>query len=322
MAVCLALPTACLLGAGLGHARGGVARGARVVCEELDAMSIDSFVLDAAPTFNQLSYATKLSKRLERELPDEARSSSTSCSNFINEALSLLPPTQKQLAFAGKLAEANNVDLPKSATESSAAISEFIEFMKAESTAADDDYVYAPPTEKQLAFASKLAESKGIELTETDTSSADAISRFIDEHKGDQMDNGAEYPPTDKQLSYAQRLSERAGLELPEEALRDSQACSNFIDEALSIIPPTQKQIAFATKLAEENNVFLPTDATESSAAISRFIDMHMGGTGTLAQNEGALPTQKQLAYAIRLALLHRQDLSYKVECPIALRDI
>jgi len=107
------------------------------------------------------------------------------------------PPTEKQVAFAKRLAAETQTGIPLDAMESSASMSAFIESAlqqrpsAAEPNGGGGGYgggAYGggvggelrAPSAKQLEFARRLAEERGIEIPGPALESGIAISRFID----------------------------------------------------------------------------------------------------------------------------------------------
>ena len=121
-----------------------------------------------------------------------------------------------------------------------------------------------------------------------------------------------ERPPSEKQVAFAQRLAQQTAKSLPEAALQDMGACSQFIDECLSQTPPTERQLAFAQTIARDSGIDLPQQSTLSSKAVSDYINANqhllrggVGGGGIGGGGSGigaALPTEKQIMYAVKLA--------------------
>jgi len=69
------------------------------------------------------------------------------------------------------------------------------------------------PTEKQLAFATKLAERAGCEIPQEALSDAVKISAFIDKQLSSKSSSapGSDEPPSEKQIAYASYLLARNG---------------------------------------------------------------------------------------------------------------
>ena len=85
-------------------------------------------------------------------------------------------PTVKQLDMAKRLAIATKKEIPASALTNAKELSAWIDETK---QAGGDDLVL-PPSDKQLAFAERLAKEIGMELTKEMRESAPKISKFID----------------------------------------------------------------------------------------------------------------------------------------------
>jgi DNA topoisomerase-3 len=112
----------------------------------------------------------------------------------------------------------------------------------------DDGAYTAGPTEKQVAFANRLASERGVRVPAEAAASSVAMSQFIDTclqqpvgggsaassgYMGGGMGGGTK-PPSDKQIAFAARLAGERGLAIPPEAMADSGSMSQFIDSALS----------------------------------------------------------------------------------------
>jgi len=107
-----------------------------------------------------------------------------------------------------------------------------------------EDTFAAGPTEKQVAFANRLASERGIDVPVDAATSSVAMSQFIETclqqpvaksstGTGGVM-SGESRPPSDKQVAFAARLAAEKGLAIPPEATEDSQRMSQFIESALS----------------------------------------------------------------------------------------
>lgn len=77
------------------------------------------------------------------------------------------------------------------------------------------------PSEKQIAFAEKLAEKKGANLPEGYLTDSNVCRAFID----------AMVVPSDKQLDFAKKIADEQGVGIPAEAMKDSIKLSKWIDE-------------------------------------------------------------------------------------------
>mmetsp|Transcript_4571 Transcript_4571/g.6458 ORF Transcript_4571/g.6458 Transcript_4571/m.6458 type:complete len:266 (-) Transcript_4571:66-863(-) len=157
-----------------------------------------------------------------------------------------------------------------------------------------------PPSEKQLAYAQRLAQQVGSTIPEDALKDSMQISQFID-------DCLTKAKPTERQVAYAQTIARDAGIELPEAATRSSKACSEFIEANQHLLPgrrnmgtgvpvpgsaggggmamggsmrnpPTQNQIMLAVSLAQQLNIGLAAEVLTDSAVMSRFIDECQNG--------------------------------------------
>lgn len=105
------------------------------------------------------------------------------------------------------------------------------------------------PSEKQIEYARKLAESTGMKYTREMLLSSKATSEFIDKAmkktpskvsgksgapaskaSGTTGFSGRDGKPTEKQLSYAESLAKKKGVPLPKECLESFSSTSEFIN--------------------------------------------------------------------------------------------
>ena len=140
------------------------------------------------------------------------------------------------------------------------------------------------PDAKILDWARRLAAEKKIPLPKEVSESAQACSKFIDEHRPKDAEGkplkASEQPPNDKQIALARSLADKLGLKVTAEHLATSGHLSAFIDAAMKASPPSESQLSFARKIAEEKKIDLPEDAVRSRVACSKFIDKHKSGGG------------------------------------------
>ena len=120
-------------------------------------------------------------------------------------------------------------------------------------------------------------------------------------------------PPSEKQIQYAQALAIQTETALPDTLSTSAAECSAFIGEMLNKVPPTIKQLNFASTLAEKANIPLPPEVETSSSACSEFIDAQLQASGQGGGGGSALPSEKQLLYAIGLAQKKNLGLSAAV---------
>jgi hypothetical protein len=140
-----------------------------------------------------------------------------------------------------------------------------------------------PPSEKQVAYAQRLAQQLAFELPPEALSDAAVCSEVIDEMLG-------KTPPSERQVAFARQIATTAKIELPETALQSSKTISQYIEEHRGRLPlgevgmgmgaessenrpPTEKQIVFAASLAQKLNVGIAAEALQSRSVLSTFID-------------------------------------------------
>lgn len=80
------------------------------------------------------------------------------------------------------------------------------------------------PSEKQIAFAEKLADKKNANLPEDYLTNAESCRAFID----------SMVVPSEKQLNFGKTIAEEKGLTIPPDALKDGAKLSKWIDENMS----------------------------------------------------------------------------------------
>lgn len=142
------------------------------------------------PSEKQLMYAQRLAQQLSLELPQEAQSDMSACSNFIDDALSRAKPTDRQIEFAKIIAASLQQPLPDHVLESSKAISLYIESNKmlvpqgaggGAMSGGMGSSGSGEPTEKQILFAARLARQLNVGLSAEVLQSKGAMSQFLSE---------------------------------------------------------------------------------------------------------------------------------------------
>jgi len=209
------------------------------IYEDMEACSqyIDEMLEESEnePSEKQLEYAESLAEKAGQKIPEEIYRSKEECSAFIDKMLEAAPASEKQIAYATRLAETNKVsekDLEKalkSRVECSKFIDAQLETMEKEGNVLEE----LPPSEKQIAFATRLAETNQVKKKDLEKAlkSKSACSKFIDAQLQNMEKKGTSFPPSEKQIDYATSLAQKHGIELPEDVLKDSKKISSFIDE-------------------------------------------------------------------------------------------
>jgi len=172
-------------------------------------------------------------------------------------------PSEKQLAFARTLAGERNEPLPEGIADDWRVCRDFIDRMLKMPRPAGapgggqggggggGGGGTRPPSDKQIAFARKLAAERQTEVPETALKDGRACSTFIDEMLAKKPAAGAAAPaggmggggggnakpPSDKQIAFAQKLSREKNLRLPDGFQQDWRICRDFIDQALGKAP-------------------------------------------------------------------------------------
>ena len=112
----------------------------------------------------QVSLAEKLASEHNLELPKDYKTNGKACREFIDKAIKSNPfkPSEKQIALAESISQKNNVPPPKGYAEDAKVCSAFIDKYLKKSKGGKTGS--KPPSEKQIAFAEKIAEKQGVEL--------------------------------------------------------------------------------------------------------------------------------------------------------------
>lgn len=134
-------------------------------------------------------------------------------------------PTPKMVDLAKKVAERKGITLPRGVSTDSIACRKFLEehLPPRDPNAPQGEY---PPSEKQLAFAKRIAEETKSEIPADGLKSAKVLSTWIDSMTSKMPARG----PSEKQLAFAKKLAEEKGVDLPTDVSTDGKACSAFID--------------------------------------------------------------------------------------------
>ena len=146
------------------------------------------------PSEKQVAWVRKLAGERGMEIGEEDLASAAACSARIDELKAMpkpgggadgasKPPSERQVAWARKLAGERGVELGEEDLATAEACSKKIDELKAMPKAGDAGGDARPPSEKQVAWARKLAGERGVELGEADLATAKACSNRIDELK-------------------------------------------------------------------------------------------------------------------------------------------
>lgn len=205
-------------------------------------------------------------------------------------------PTGKMIAAARKIAARKDIKTPRGLGSDSSICRAFLEeHLGQRPKNADGSNAPFPPSDKQIAMATGLADSLKTKIPEAALKSFKDMSTWIDAA----IKKAPARPPSEKQLKFATEIAATKGIELTDQMREDSKACSKFIDDNISSKtskgaskgktkraagngnmsgrPPSDKQIAFADKLASENGIDLPDAARTDRQECSSFIEDHIG---------------------------------------------
>lgn len=87
-----------------------------------------------------------------------------------------------------------------------------------------------PATEKQIAYAERLAKSLGHKLPQNLLSDRAGLSAWIDAQKPSQPAGRFSHYPSSKQIAFAERLARITRREIPKACFRDKGMMSKWID--------------------------------------------------------------------------------------------
>ena len=156
------------------------------------------------------------------------------------------PPSDKQIQFAERISKATGVPLPGDLRESWRIASAYIEQNKAKFEKAVKENPLlgggkaTAPSEKQLAFARRIAETLGKTLPDGCDSDWRLTRKFIDDHKiefeGVSPTGSTGGVPSEKQISLARLISDRGGIPLPDGYDSDWRIVRKFIDEYKQVL--------------------------------------------------------------------------------------
>lgn len=149
------------------------------------------------------------------------------------------PPSEKQIQFAERISKATGVPLPDGFRDNWRIVSAYIEQNKAKFERAVKENPLlgggpsTPPSEKQIGFARKIADTLGKTLPEGCDRDWRLTRKFIDDNMpafeaASPAGGGA---PSEKQVSLARLISEKGGVPLPEGYDTDWRIVKKFIDE-------------------------------------------------------------------------------------------
>ncbi|MBZ7963304.1 type IA DNA topoisomerase [Campylobacter sp. W0049] len=94
----------------------------------------------------------------------------------------------------------------------------------------DDETQIKKPSEKQIAFAEKLAKENKVELPKDYKENIKICTDFIDKA----MKNAKPLPSSEKQIAFAEKLAKENKVELPKDYKENAKICSQFINEIIS----------------------------------------------------------------------------------------
>lgn len=139
------------------------------------------------------------------------------------------------------------------------------------------------PSEKQLEYAHKIAQSLRLDISSVNLESGREVSAFMEKHAAAYKLN---FKPTEKQMQFAEGIANKANIVLPDDIKNSAIKLSAWIDKhkqvalhaSMASKPPSDKQIALAEKLAAQSGNTLPDNYATNMLVCSQFIDQAMGG--------------------------------------------
>jgi DNA topoisomerase-3 len=137
-------------------------------------------------------------------------------------------PSAKMINLAKSVAERKGIKLPPKCTTDLMVCRKFLDENLPKRDPDAPKGVY-PPSEKQLAFANRLAEQIGVSIPEEAKTSSKVLSAWIDKA----AQKAPPRPPSAKQMVFARKLAEENNVDLPEQVEKDIKACSAFIDKMM-----------------------------------------------------------------------------------------
>lgn len=141
------------------------------------------------------------------------------------------PPSQKQIDFATKISEATGVALPEGYDSDWKIISTFIEENKEEFSRTQAASSGGAPSDKQLAFAMKIAKTLDIETPDNIDSDWKITKKFIDDNMSEFEKKAPAGKPTEKQIAFAKKIAEKSKNKPTKDMFSDYKKLSKYIDE-------------------------------------------------------------------------------------------
>lgn len=140
------------------------------------------------PTPKMIAAAKSVAERKGIKLPPKCTTDSGVCRSFLeahlpkrdpNAPAGVYPPSEKQVQFAERISGEIGKPIPAEARASSKALSAWIDTHKPKGGSGGGG-AGRPPSEKQISFATKLAEENNVPLPDTVKKDMRACSEFID----------------------------------------------------------------------------------------------------------------------------------------------
>ena len=142
-----------------------------------------------------------------------------------------IKPSPKMVDLAKRIAERKNIKPPRGYLTDMSVCRAFLEEHmppRDPNAPAGQGGTY-PPSEKQLAFAERVAAETGQAIPAAARASGRELSAWIDGVKPQQGPRG----PSEKQLAFAKKLADEHEVKLPAAVETDMKACSEFIDKMM-----------------------------------------------------------------------------------------
>jgi DNA topoisomerase-3 len=138
-------------------------------------------------------------------------------------------PTDNMIKAAKMIAERKDIKLPKGLLGDSSVCSAFLKEHMGERKPGEGGGSFAP-SEKQMAFAERIAEGTGKKIPDEARASSKDLSTWIDKNQKAMPAR----PPSEKQIAFAKKLAGERDIDLPDDVETDGKACSAFIDAQMN----------------------------------------------------------------------------------------
>ena len=196
------------------------------------------------PSAKQVAFTQSIIDKLGVVAPQGWENDRNVCNEFLDEHIHLTPPSDNQLGAVRAIMQQGIATPPEGWETDRQACSAFLDQHIAtlrEGRGEVGERAATRPSEKQVAFASKIIRTLGIASPPPgwDTDLA-VCKKFLDDHAN-------RMPPSPKQIKLAETIADNRDMRVPPEVRASAKACSAFIDEHMQRRgPPGGGQINWA----------------------------------------------------------------------------